>query len=117
MSTNATGYMLIHMFLIFALTNMTTALEYMNEEENFFMSKTILMACSLLLYYLLLFAMIRYSKKEIKIGTPHYFCSVFSAVCMILSVLLYKDNSYVCLAVMLIYIYVFYAVFFRIKKR
>lgn len=117
MSTNATGYMLIHMFLIFALTNMTTALEYMNEEENFFMSKTILMACSLLLYYLLLFAMIRYSKKEIKIGAPHYFCSMFSAVCMILSVLLYKDNSYVCLAVMLIYIYVFYAVFYRVKKR
>ena len=53
--TAGTGYMLIHVFLIFALNNITTALEFMREPSISLLPKTLFITGSILLSVLFLF--------------------------------------------------------------
>ena len=50
-TTNGTGYMMIHVFLIFALDNISVALEFMREEEVALMPKIMFITGSFILYF------------------------------------------------------------------
>ena len=52
--TNGLAYMLLHIFLIFTLNNMTTALEFMQSEDVSLLPKLLFLLLSLLAYYLFL---------------------------------------------------------------
>ena len=62
--TDGTGFMMIHIFLIFALNNISASLEFMREEKVSLMPKTLFLVGSFVLYYIFLFLLGKYSKKR-----------------------------------------------------
>ena len=85
LSTNGLGYMLIHIFLIFALNNITAALEFMREEEVSLMPKIIFLIGSFIAFYICLFTMGIYAKRRCRFGLRFYLiiaalCAVFTAL-------------------------------------
>ena len=61
---NANIYMQIHIFLIVALNNITTAMEFMQEEEVAVIPKNIMLVASFLVYFLFLFLLEGFAKKK-----------------------------------------------------
>ena len=55
--TNGLSYMLLHVFIIFALNNITNSLEFMREEEISLLPKILFLTGSFLLYFVFLFAL------------------------------------------------------------
>lgn len=55
--TNGLGYMLLHIFMIFALNNITNGLEFMQEEEIALLPKMLFLVGSFLLFFGFLFAL------------------------------------------------------------
>jgi len=62
--TNGVWYMLLHIFLIFALNNISAALEFMREETVALWPKTLFLVGSFVVYYTFLFLMGRYTKQR-----------------------------------------------------
>lgn len=62
--TTGIGYMVIHIFLIFGMNNLTTSLEFMQDEEVALWPKTLFLIVSFVLYFLCLFALQVYAKKD-----------------------------------------------------
>ena len=62
--TTGMGYMLIHVFLIFAMNSLTLALEFMQEERVQLLPKVAYLVCAFLLYYGCLFALMRYARNR-----------------------------------------------------
>ena len=55
--TNGLGYMLIHIVIIFAMNNITNALEFMQLDELKLMPKLLFLIGSFILYFVFLFAL------------------------------------------------------------
>ena len=62
--TSGSGYMMIHLFLILALSNITVALEFMRREEVDLLPKTMFLAGSFVVYYVFLYLLAIYSKTK-----------------------------------------------------
>ena len=61
--TTGIGYMIIHIFLILAMNNITTSLEFMRDEEVSLWPKTLFLLASFVLFFLCLFALQSYAKE------------------------------------------------------
>ena len=61
-STTGMAYMLIHVFLIFAMNNLTVALEFMQDPQVALRPKTFFLVSAFLLYYACLLALMRFAK-------------------------------------------------------
>lgn len=115
--TSGTAYMLLHIFLIAALNNLTISLELMREDEVSITSKNIFLVVSFLCYFGLLFALqafAKYGRRPTKRFTLILF--LISASFVILMCLLYR-NSAASIAVTVIYIYAMYLGFCLRGKR
>ncbi|MBQ6116423.1 MAG: low temperature requirement protein A [Oscillospiraceae bacterium] len=66
MENSGMGYMLIHIFLIFAMNIITASLEFMRNEEVALWPKVLLLTGAFLLYFLCLFALLSYAREEMK---------------------------------------------------
>lgn len=64
--TAGIGYMLLHIFLIFGMNNLTTALEFMRDEEVRLLPKTVLLVSSFLLLFGCMFLLLVFAKPEMK---------------------------------------------------
>ena len=63
--TNGLNYMLIHVFIIFAMNNITNGLEFMREEELSVLPKMLFLIGSFLLFFVCLFVLgSRYAKAK-----------------------------------------------------
>lgn len=60
---NGLWYMLIHIFIIFGLNNITTSLEFMREEKIELMPKLAMLIGSFLMYFIPLFLTSRFAKR------------------------------------------------------
>ncbi len=103
--TTGLTYMLIHVFLIFALNLLTTALEFMRDTRVSLFPKTVFLVTAFLLYYLCLFALIRGAgKKAYRRGR--------SVLPMIIPVVLFaglmmalRERMYANIAVSVLFVY------------
>ena len=62
MSISGNAYMIIHIFIIFALSNLTMALEFMSEPEVALIPKTIYITASFVVYYIFIFLLAPFTK-------------------------------------------------------
>ena len=117
MQTAGTGYMLLHIFMITALNNVTCALEFMREPEVADIPKNIFIVMSLLVYFVFLFLTEKYAIVRCKAHFKFYaVILLFSLIFAGLMALCYK-NSYISIAVTVLYIYsVFFYLYFNVKK-
>jgi FtsH-binding integral membrane protein len=99
------AYMLIHVFLIFAMNNITSALEFMREDEIDIMPKMLFLVGSLLLFFVCIFLLGRYAKKRCRVNKKLIAVMAVSAVCF--SVLMILLREYMKINILLTVAYVF----------
>lgn len=113
MSTRGTGYMMIHVFLIFALNNISTALELMREEEVELLPKTLFLVGSFLIYYVFLFMTERYAKERLHFTKKLWITLAAFAVGFVGLMLLFREMMYVNIAITVIYVFWVFSLLYR----
>lgn len=113
--TNAIGYMLIHLFLIFSLNNITNALEFMRESEVDLMQKTVLLVFSFSSFYVSLFLAGMYAKKGLQ---PNKKIVLLAALITLVFIgLMIGLRKYMYVNIALSVVYVFSMFFFIINYK
>ncbi|MBR1781392.1 MAG: low temperature requirement protein A [Oscillospiraceae bacterium] len=113
--TTGTGYMLIHIFLIIALDNITVALEFMREPQVGEVGKNIFLVASFLAYYLAMFCIGNYGKESYT-GRKRFFAALLAgaAVLFVALMALCYRISWASIGVSVLFVY---AVFAMIASR
>ena len=116
--TNGLGYMLLHIFIIFAMNNITSGLEFMQEEELALLPKTLFLVGSFLLFFAFLFALgARHAKAR---------CRKYSRLCLLsaalglvfaLAMLLLRREMLLNIALTVCFIFLLFAMIYRYGKR
>ena len=115
-STDGLSYMLIHIFIIFGLNNITTSLEFMREEEIRLMPKTAFLIGSFLTFFVFLFLTRRYAKKTCKPPLGFYLKMGGMALSFIVLMLIFRENMWVNIAISVVYVYAVYGVIYRLGR-
>lgn len=105
MKTNGLGYMFIHIFLIFALNNITSTLEFMQNEEIDLIQKMTFMVVSLIIYFACLFATGRYAKQRCHPTRGFYLTMIGIGVCFAVLMFLFRDYSMVHIALTVVFVF------------
>ena len=103
--TNGTGYMMIHVFLIFALNNISVALEFMRDEGVDLLQKTVLLVGSFVLYYAFMFMTAKYAKRRCALGGGMIAALCATGVSFVALMLIFRKVMYVNIAVTAIFVY------------
>ncbi len=115
--TNGLGYMLLHIFIIFALNNITSGLEFMQETAVSLLPKLAFLVSSFLLYFGFLFSLgIRHAKARCKkysrlCLTALALGAVFAGIMFAL-----QENMAAGIAVTVVFIFLLFAMIYRYKK-
>ena len=116
--TNGLGYMFLHIFIIFAMNNITNGLEFMREAEIELMPKVLFLIVSFILYFGFLFALgNRYAKAKCKrYGKLCLNAAIMGAV-FVAVMLLLKNNMAVNIAVSAVFIFAMFLIIYWYGKR
>lgn len=117
MEDNGLLYMLLHIFIVFGLNNITISLEFMREPEIAVRPKMMLLVVSMVLYYAFLFALGRYAKKRCHINEEfmHKLWLVTLAFVLLIMVSVKEPRIHILLTV--IYVWGVFAIFYRVGRR
>ena len=116
MSTNGIGYILIHIFIIFALNNVTAALMFMRMSEVNIFAKILFISISIVLYYACLMATRRYAKQKCKPSMRFIFTSAVIGLVFISGMLLFKNNMYINIALTVFFVFMVFCVLYYFSK-
>ena len=117
MNTTGNVYMLLHIFLIFALNAITTALEFMQESEVALLPKTIFMSASLLLYYVFLFALGPFCKTKHH-PTPSFLLKiVLAGAVFVVLMLVFREQMYINIAITVALVAAVLIMLFRFRRQ
>lgn len=104
--TNGLYYMFLHIFIIFALNNITNGLEFMAEEEISLMPKIVFLVASFVLFFVFLFVLgARYAKARFK--KYDRFCLFAVLISAVFAVLMYLLRNNMMLNIALSVVFVF----------
>ena len=115
--TNGLGYMFLHIFIIFALNNITSGLEFMREEELRLMPKLLFLVASLVVFFSFLFALGN-SHARSRCRKYDRFClwvaliaAVFEALMIIL-----RNNMVLNIALTVVFVFSLFAMIYHYAK-
>ena len=111
--TGGTGYMMIHVFMIFALNNISVALEFMRDEEINLLQKTVLLTGSFVLYFAFMFMTAKYAKKCGVFHAKFIIILLCIAASFIALMLIFREMMYVNIAITVFYIYAIFLMLHR----
>ena len=114
--TNGTGYMIIHVFLIFALNNISVALEFMRSDTVNLLQKTVFLAGSFVLYFVFLFLLGIFSKKRCAFRKGFVPFLLGIAVSFFALMLIFRELMYLNIAITVLYVFGISAILFVKSK-
>ncbi len=114
--TSGREYMLIHVFLVFGMNNLTNALEFMREEEMSLLPKTIFLISSFLLFYLCLFALFRYAKRQMRLRREMFLLAGALSVIFAAGMLLLREQMLFNIAFSVVYVGSMFFLIFRFGR-
>ena len=103
--TNGSSYMLLHIFIITAMNNITVALEFMREEEVDLVKKNTFLVISFVLFFGFLTMMMIYAKSYHKPTEKFFVLTAGLTIAFAALMAAFYKNSYVSIAVTVLYIY------------
>ncbi|MBQ9642477.1 MAG: low temperature requirement protein A [Lachnospiraceae bacterium] len=106
---NETGYMFLHIFMIIALNNLSTALEFMREDAVAAVPKNVFLVASFLMYYLALFLMWIYAKSRQKADAIFLIRLIIGSTVFTVLMAHFYTNGTISVAISVIYIYAMFA--------
>ena len=109
---NGLLYMLIHIFIIFGLNNITASLEFMREDEVAVRPKMIFLVASIVVYYAFLFCTGKYAKKKCHINTAFILKLVTMAAAFIILMMIFINEPRAHILITAIYVWSVFAVFY-----
>ncbi len=115
--TNGLGYMFIHVFLIFALNNITNALEFMRDAEVSVLPKIVFMTLSLLLLYTMLFSLGKYAKGVCKPKPRFCLALIGGGILFAVLMVLFRENMYVNIALTAAFVFIVFSVIYRFAQQ
>ncbi len=117
MQAEGTGYMLLHIFMITALNNITAALEYMRTEEVAAIPKNVFIVASIITYFIFLFLTEKYAIVRCQ-GSKKFFAVIIAMSILFAAFeMLFFRNPLISIALTVVYIYsVFLYLYFNVKK-
>ena len=116
--TNGLGYMLLHIFLIFSMNNITNGLEFMRETEISLIPKILFIIGSLILFFICLFALgNRHAKTRCsRYNTLFVKAGAISAVFITLMLLL-RENMMINIFITVAFVFVLFLIIYKYGKR
>lgn len=115
--TTGTGYMLLHVFLITALNNITTALEFMQRSAVSTVPKNVFLVGSFLLYFIFLFLLEKFALVRLRKNRLYFrILLILSAVFVVLMAVLYP-YPVASIAVSVLFIYGVYGIIRMYARR
>ena len=114
---NGLLYMLIHIFIIFGLNNITASLEFMREEEVAIRPKMVFLVASMVGYFAFLFALGRYAKVRCHINTAFMQKLWIMTLCFVLLMMAFMNVPRAHILITVAYVWSVFAVFYRVGKK
>jgi low temperature requirement protein LtrA len=115
--TTGITYMIIHIFLIFALNLTTASLEFMRDEAVLLWPKTLMLVGAFVLYFFCLFALQRYAKAELKLCRSFLTPVAGLSALFIALMLLLRENMRVNILISVLYAFAMFLLIFRFSRR
>ena len=115
--TNAIGYMMVHIFLIFSLNNITNALEFMRKQEVDLLQKMVLLAFSFSSYYISLFLAGLYAKKHLKPDKKLVAAALGITAAFIALMIVMRENMYLNAALSVVYVFSMFGFIYNFKRK
>ena len=109
---NGLLYMLIHIFIIFGLNNITASLEFMREAEVAIRPKMLFLVASMVGYFAFLFALGRYAKVRCHINGAFMQRLWIITICFVLLMMVFMNVPWAHILLTVIYVWSVFAVFF-----
>ena len=111
--TNGLGYMLLHVFIIFALNNITNGLEFMRAEEISLLPKILFLSGSFLLYFVFLFALgNRHAKARCRKYVRLCLQAVLIGIVFAGLILLLREQMMINIALTVVFVFAMFAMLY-----
>ena len=115
--TSGMSYMMIHIFLIFSMNNITTSLEFMRNPDISILPKTAFLTGSFLLYFICMFALLSFAKAELeqckRFLIPVAGISAAFAVLM----LVFREQMYINILISVLYVFIVFLAVYYFSRR
>ncbi|MBO6148882.1 MAG: low temperature requirement protein A [Lachnospiraceae bacterium] len=98
-------YMFIHIFLIFAMNNITAALEFMRDPSVELNPKVLFLIGSFLLYFACLFCLLIFAKEGMRMCRNLLFKVLAGSAVFVVLMLSFKADMYVNIALSVVYVF------------
>ncbi|MBR5336853.1 MAG: low temperature requirement protein A [Lachnospiraceae bacterium] len=113
MTTNGTGYMMIHVFLIFALNNISVALEFMRNDGVALLPKVMFITGSFVVYFICLFLLGLFSKKCCRFNRKFRMMIILSGAGFFALMFVFMRNMYMNIAISVIFVMAVFLILFK----
>ncbi|MBR1559190.1 MAG: low temperature requirement protein A [Clostridia bacterium] len=114
--TSGTRYMLVHVFMIFALNLITAALGFMRDERVRLLPKIVLLTGAFLLYYGCLFSAIRYARPCCKPRMGFKLPVLLGSAAFAVLMLLLRENMTANIALTVVYVFAVFGMVYKLSK-
>ena len=114
---NGLLYMLIHIFIIFGLNNITVSLEFMREDEVALKPKMIFLVVSMVIYFAFLFALGRYAKKRCHMNRAFMMRLWLMTLGFVLLMMVSMNEPRAHILITAVYVWGVFAVFYRVGRK
>ena len=115
--TTGLKYMIIHIFLIFAMNNITAALSFMREEGVALTPKIVFLTGSMLLYFLCMFALLGFAKNNLRMCRGLILKILFISAVFVFLMVLLKTNMRLNIAISVIYVFAIFTELYIFGRR
>ena len=115
--TNGLGYMLSHIFIIFAMNNITSGLSFMREEKVALLPKLLFLIGSLVLFFSFLFVLgIRHAKARCRSYPRLCLYAALLGAAFIALMLVFQREMAVNIALTVVFVFALFAMIYRYGK-
>lgn len=109
-------YLALHIFIIFALNNITSSLEFMREEEIALLPKMLFLVISVIVYFVFLFSLKRYVKVSCIVNRRFMMILCGATIAFIILMLLLREQMIINILITVIYVFSVFALIYTAGK-
>ena len=109
-------YLVVHIFIIFAMNNITVSLEFMREEEIEVLPKMIFLVLSVVAYFVFLLLLKGYTKKNCGMNKKFLIKIIVATAVFVTLMLLLREQMIINILITAAYVFYIFLVIYRIAK-
>lgn len=113
MTTNGLTYMLVHVFLILSLNNISIALEFMADEKVDVLPKIVFLTASIIVYFICIFVLGIYSKKKCAFNTRFILGVAALTLAFAILMIVLREYMYVNIIITVLYVGSIFQILYR----